>query len=72
MLKKPEDMQKMLDTSLEKLQTDHIDYYLLYGLDANFWKKLQDFGSIDFLEKAKAEGKIVNISFSFHGALGTF
>lgn len=72
MLQKSEDMQKMLDTSLEKLQTDHIDYYLLHGLEAAFWKKLQDFGAIKFLEKAKAEGKIVNASFSFHGALGTF
>ncbi len=72
MLQKPEDMQRMLDASLEKLQTDHIDYYLLHGLEANFWKKLQDFGAVKFLEKAKTEGKIVNMSFSFHGGLGTF
>jgi len=72
MLNTPEDMQKMLDTSLMKLQTDHVDYYLLHGLEANFWRKLRDFGAIKFLEKAKADGKIVNASFSFHGALGTF
>ena len=72
MLRKPEDMQKMLNLSLQKLQTDHIDYYLLHGLEAEFWKKMQDFGSIKFLEKAHAEGKIVNMGFSFHGSLSTF
>ncbi len=72
MLQKPEDMEKMLDLSLKKLQTDHIDYYLLHGLEAGFWRKMQDFGAIKFLEKAKAQGKIVNMCFSFHGALNTF
>lgn len=72
MLREPEDMEKMLNTSLQKLQTDHIDYYLLHGLEAEFWKKLQGFGAIKFLEKAKAEGKIVNLCFSFHGSLATF
>ncbi len=72
MLNKAEDMQKMLNVQLQKLQTDHIDYYLLHGLDEGFWRKLQDFGVLNFLEKAKAEGKIVNMGFSFHGSLETF
>jgi predicted aldo/keto reductase-like oxidoreductase len=72
LLEKPDDMQKMLDLQLQKLQTDHIDYYLLHGLDEDSWSKMQDFGALKFLEKAKAEGKIVNICFSFHGALSTF
>jgi uncharacterized protein len=72
MLRKPEDMEKMLNTSLQKLQTDHIDYYLLHGLEGEFWKKLQEFGAIKFLEKAKADGKIVNMCFSFHGSIETF
>ncbi|MCW4001443.1 MAG: aldo/keto reductase [Candidatus Bathyarchaeota archaeon] len=72
MLHKPQDMEKMLNTSLRKLQTDHIDYYLLHALEAESWRKLQGFGAIRFLEKAKAEGKIVNMAFSFHGSLPTF
>jgi predicted aldo/keto reductase-like oxidoreductase len=72
MLNKAEDMEKMLNTSLQKLQTDHIDYYLLHGLEEEFWKKLQGFGVLKFLEKAKADGKIVNIGFSFHGSIKTF
>jgi predicted aldo/keto reductase-like oxidoreductase len=72
MLRKAEDMEKMLALQLQKLQTDHIDYYLLHGLEAEFWKKMQDFGAIKFLKKAQADGKIVNMGFSFHGSLSTF
>jgi len=72
MLRKPEDMEKMLSTQLQKLQTDHIDYYLLHGLEAEFWKKLQSFGALKFLTKAQRDGKIVNQGFSFHGSISTF
>jgi predicted aldo/keto reductase-like oxidoreductase len=72
LLNKAEDMDKMLNTSLQELQTDHIDYYLLHGLEKEFWKKMQGFGALKFLEKAKADGKIVNIGFSFHGSINTF
>ena len=72
LLSKAEDMDRMLNASLQKLQTDHIDYYLLHGLEEGFWKKLQAFNVLQFLEKAKADGKIVNIGFSFHGSIETF
>jgi hypothetical protein len=72
MLNKAEDMDKMLNTSLQKLQTDHIDYYLLHGLEKESWNKLQGFDALKFLERAKEEGKIVNIGFSFHGSIETF
>jgi predicted aldo/keto reductase-like oxidoreductase len=72
MLRQAEDMEKMLNLQLQKLQTDHIDYYLLHGLEAEFWKKMQDFGAIKFLKNAQADGKIVNMGFSFHGSLSTF
>ena len=72
LLNKAEDMDKMLNMQLQKLQTDHIDYYLLHGLEEESWKKLQGFGALKFLEKAKAEGKIINMGFSFHGSIKTF
>jgi uncharacterized protein len=72
MLRKAEDMEKMLTVQLQKLQTDHIDYYLLHGLEAEFWTKMQNFGALKFLNKAKADGKIINMGFSFHGSLSTF
>ena len=71
-LKKPEDMGVILDLQLKKLQTDHIDYYLLHSLDAHSWKKFTDLGVIPFLEEARQAGKITNIGFSFHGDRKTF
>ncbi len=72
LLRGPEDMQKTLDLQLKKLQTDHIDYYLLHSLDAASWRRLQEFNAISFLDNAKAEGKILNAGFSFHGSLPIF
>ena len=65
MLNKAEDMEKMLTLQLQKLQTDHIDYYLLHQLVEEFsWSKLQGSMLYSFLKKLKREGKIVNIGFS--------
>jgi predicted aldo/keto reductase-like oxidoreductase len=72
LLNEAEDMDKMLSLQLKKLQTDHVDYYLLHGLEEESWSKLLGFGVFEFLEKAKADGKIVNLGFSFHGSLNTF
>ena len=67
-----EDMDRILGIQLKKLKTDHIDYYLLHGLEANQWKRLYDLGTLDFLDKVKASGKIRNAGFSFHGDRKTF
>ena len=72
LLSKAEEMEKMLNVQLQKLQTDHIDYYLLHGLDADSWKKMQGFRALEFLDQAKSDGRIVNAAFSFHGSLKTF
>lgn len=71
-VKSREDMDRILDIQLRKLQTDHIDYYLLHSLEAGQWKKLLDLGVLGFLDEAKASGKIRNAGFSFHGDRKTF
>ena len=58
--------------SAKKLRTDHIDYYLLHSLEAGHWKKLLELGVLEFLDSAKAAGKIINAGFSFHGDRKTF
>ncbi|AKB85255.1 aldo/keto reductase [Methanococcoides methylutens] len=67
-----EDMDKFLNAQLEKLNTDHIDYYLIHSLAGELWEKVESLGVIDFLEKAKADGRIINAGFSFHGAPDEF
>ncbi|OFW57492.1 MAG: aldo/keto reductase [Candidatus Solincola sediminis] len=67
-----QDMDNILAQQLERLRTGAIDYYLLHALDAGIWAKLEGLGVLDFLDKAKAAGFIVNSGFSFHGELETF
>ena len=67
MVKKPEDMDCFLNTQLEKLNTDHIDYYLVHSLVGSSWEKIHNLGVLDFLDRAKGDGRIINAGFSFHG-----
>ncbi len=67
-----QDMDAILDLQLKRLQTDHIDYYLLHELVASSWKRLRDRDVLEFMDSAKASGKIRNAGFSFHGDRKTF
>jgi predicted aldo/keto reductase-like oxidoreductase len=67
LLNSREDMDRFLNAQLEKLHTDHIDYYLVHALLGELWDNVEDLGIIDFLDKAKADGRIINAGFSFHG-----
>jgi hypothetical protein len=67
MIRSRADMDKFLAAQLKKLNTDHIDYYLLHALDGKSWENLKRLGVLEFLERARADGRIVNAGFSFHG-----
>ncbi|GHV38752.1 aldo/keto reductase [Synergistales bacterium] len=72
LIKTRADMDTYLEKQLEFLQTDHIDVYLLHSLTDDRWANLSGLGVIDFMEKAKAAGKIRYIAFSFHDGLDAF
>ena len=61
-----EDMDRYLNEQLERLQTDHIDFYLIHALNRERWEKMQRLGMADFLEKALKDEKITYAGFSFH------
>ncbi len=63
-----EEMDKFLNAQLEKLNTDHIDYYLIHSLAGELWDNVEKLGVADFLDRAKADGRIINAGFSFHGS----
>jgi len=71
-VKKYEDMENYLEIQLEKLQTDCIDYYLIHTLSKSNFENLRKLGVLEFLEDAKAKGKINNIGFSFHDNIEAF
>lgn len=66
------DMDRILNTQLERLKTDHIDYYLIHGLVGVLWDKMEKLDVLEFLDRAKADGCIVNAGFSFHGSTEDF
>ena len=72
MMKCEEDFDRILNEELERLQTDHIDLYLMHALSDDRWECVEKFKVIEKMEKAKAEGKIRHIGFSFHDNLESF
>jgi predicted aldo/keto reductase-like oxidoreductase len=73
MIKKPEDMERYFQEQLQRLRTDHIDYYLMHMLpETTTWERLKGLGVVEWLEEKKASGKIRNVGFSNHGNSNTF
>ena len=67
-----EDFNRILEEELTRLQTDHIDVYLLHALNKERWEKVKQHNIIAMAEKAKAAGKIRHLGFSFHDNLDVF
>ncbi|MDR3343261.1 MAG: aldo/keto reductase [Treponema sp.] len=68
-----EDFDKFFNKQLERLRTDHIDYYLMHMLtDMNLWEKLREWGIADWIQEKKQAGAIRQAGFSFHGAQDAF
>jgi uncharacterized protein len=71
-VRKREDMDKLLDVQLQKLNTDHIDYYLMHNLTVTDWEKMKKLGVGEFIKKAKADGRVRHIGFSCHASSADF
>ena len=71
-VKEPGDFDRLLNEQLSKLQTDHIDFYLLHGLRRQRWDLVKPMDITTWLEGAKADGRIRHIGFSFHDTLDVF
>ena len=70
-----DESKAMYERSMEKLQVDHIDYYLLHaiggGMDSLKGRFL-DNGILDFLLKEREAGRIKHLGFSYHGDVRDF
>jgi predicted aldo/keto reductase-like oxidoreductase len=63
-----EGIEKTFNESLKRLQTDHVDYYLMHMMnDVATWEYLVSLGITDWIAEKKKSGQIRRIGFSFHG-----
>jgi predicted aldo/keto reductase-like oxidoreductase len=66
------EMEALLAEELGKLQTDHIDFYLMHGINKEKWEYFKSIGAPEFFDDMKREGKIRFKCFSFHGSYEDF
>ena len=66
-----DECRKMFEKSLEYLQTDYIDNYLLHSVGnggfKTFSQRYLENGALDWCVKLREEKRIRNLGFSFHG-----
>ena len=67
LIRSEEDKESLFNKSLERLDVDYIDFFLVHNLNKGNWKKTQKWDLINFLDQKKQEGKIRHLGFSFHG-----
>lgn len=66
------DFDKYLNLQLERLETDHLDLYLMHALNAKTWKNIQEHDVFPFIEKIKKDGRAGLVGFSFHDKYEVF
>jgi len=71
-IKTKEDIDRIFNEQLKKLDVDYVDFYLLHALDKKKWQTVLDFNIIEYCEKMREEGKIKYLGFSFHDDYDVF
>lgn len=66
LVEKPDDFDRFFHEQMERLQVDHIDFYLLHALQRDWWDKMKDFGYLEWAEEKMSRGLIGHLGFSFH------
>ncbi|MBO3841069.1 MAG: aldo/keto reductase [Candidatus Brockarchaeota archaeon] len=61
-----EDMDRIFEEQLKKLQTEYVDFYLLHALNKNSWLKIKNLNVFDWAERVVSEDRIKYLGFSFH------
>lgn len=73
LIKSQAGLEKCFQEQLHRLQTDHVDYYLMHMLnDVSTWENLKAKGVDTWIEEKRRLGQIKNIGFSYHGNSGNF
>ncbi len=72
LVKEAADFDRYFNEQLERLQTEHIDFYLLHTLNEKWWSNLKELGVFEWAEKKIVEGRIGYLGFSFHDKYPVF
>ena len=72
LVKSDADWERLLDEQRAHLQSETIDFYLLHGLNAGRWDTVRQLRGLEALERARTDGRVGHIGFSFHGSLDEF
>jgi predicted aldo/keto reductase-like oxidoreductase len=73
MVRSGEDFDRYLNEQLARLRTDHIDCYLLHGVNAKTWENfVLAHRLLERAEAAKRDGRVRHIGFSFHDGYPAF
>ncbi len=73
LIKNANSMEKYFAEQLNRLKTDHVEYYLMHMLtDVKTWERLKALGILEWLAEKKASGAIKQIGFSYHGNADMF
>ena len=67
-----EDMDRIFEEQLKKLQTEYVDFYLLHALNKNTWLKIKNLNVFDWAERVVSEDRIKYLGFSFHDDFEVF
>jgi len=73
LIKNPDSLEKLFQEELRRLQTDHVEYYLMHMLnDVDTWQRLCQMGIEEWIAQKKQSGQIGQVGFSYHGNSDTF
>ena len=67
-----EDFDRLLNEQIAKLETDHIDMYMMHAVNVDTWKNIRDLDCFRFMDQAKKDGRIRWAGFSFHDNFDVF
>lgn len=69
----PDDLDRIFEEQLRRLQAGRIDYYLIHNLSLPAqWRRLSELGLEGWLGARRAAGQLGQVGFSFHGRQADF
>ncbi len=61
-----EECRALIQDQLRRLQTEHIDLYLLHNVTKDSWRFFDEVGALDLIERARERGELGMVGFSSH------